>query len=117
MEHRDESVQGRLRTGPSGEIHVYAGTDESAGLHQAGGFGPPSVFDKTGLTGKYTFTLSFTPPQGMGSVGKTADANAAPIPATSIFSALEEQLGLRLQPTSMTFDTIVVDHVERPAAN
>jgi uncharacterized protein (TIGR03435 family) len=72
-----------------------------------------SVVDKTGLTGRYSFTLTFTPSQGMGPAGGP-DAGASD-PGSSIFTALEEQLGLRLQRTTATFNTVVVDHVERPA--
>jgi uncharacterized protein (TIGR03435 family) len=72
------------------------------------------VTDKTGLTGKYSFTLNFTPTQGVGPAGVTAEASD---PAPTIFQALEDQLGLKLQRAMETVDTIVVDHVERPAAN
>ena len=74
-----------------------------------------SVVDKTGLTGRYSFTLTFAPTQGMWAAGGPTDA--APDPESSIFTALEDQLGLRLQRTTATFDTVVVDHVERPDAN
>ena len=77
-----------------------------------------TVTDKTGLTGKYSFTLSFAASPGVGpaSAGAPTDATA-PDPAPSIFTALEDQLGLRLQRGTGTVDTVVVDHVERPAAN
>jgi uncharacterized protein (TIGR03435 family) len=74
------------------------------------------VADKTGLTGKYSFTLNFTPTQGVGPAGGTADA-AASDPAPTIFQALEDQLGLKLQRGTVPIDTVVVDHVEKPAAN
>jgi uncharacterized protein (TIGR03435 family) len=35
----------------------------------------------------------------------------------SIFTAVQEQLGLRLQPTKATVDTIVIDHLEMPSEN
>lgn len=69
-----------------------------------------SVVDKTGLPGRYSFTLTFAPPAGR-------PTDAASDPESSIFTALEDQLGLRLQRTTATFDTVVVDHVERPGAN
>lgn len=71
-----------------------------------------SVVDHTGLTGTYRFTLAFRPAT---TVGPT-DA-AASDPAPSIAAALQDQLGLRLQRTTVTFDTVVVDHVERPSEN
>jgi uncharacterized protein (TIGR03435 family) len=75
-----------------------------------------SVVDKTGLAGRYSFTLSFTPPQGMGSEVRPTVATASD-PELSVFTALEDQLGLRLQRTTKTYDAVVVDHVERPEAN
>ena len=81
------------------------------------------VKDKTGLTGKYNLTLSFamqgssTGPPG----GAAAVAPAVPPPADdsqpSIFTALQEQLGLKLQPGTGAIDLVVIDHLERPAAN
>jgi uncharacterized protein (TIGR03435 family) len=78
--------------------------------------------DKTGLTGKYSFTLNWTPD----STPSMALPGGVPLPTPpppgdnpepSIFTALQEQLGLKLQPSTGTFDIIVVDHVERPSEN
>jgi uncharacterized protein (TIGR03435 family) len=66
------------------------------------------VVDKTGLTGKYDFTLDYVP------VAKAAtDDSGGP----SIFTALQEQLGLKLEPAKAPMDVLVIDAVERPAAN
>jgi uncharacterized protein (TIGR03435 family) len=65
------------------------------------------VIDKTGLTGYYDITLKWTPDED-----QTAGA-----PGPSIFTALEEQLGLKLVATKAPVDVIVVDHVERPTEN
>lgn len=65
------------------------------------------VIDKTGLTGQYAFLLQFTPE------GKDIGADAAP----SIFTAVQDQLGLRLEPAKDSLDVIVIDRIERPAAN
>jgi uncharacterized protein (TIGR03435 family) len=72
------------------------------------------VVDKTQLTGKYSFTLDFSPAQGVGPAGEAAPSDVS---QPSIFTALQEQLGLKLQPGTGTIDVVVVDHVERPAAN
>ncbi|MGA1982005.1 MAG: TIGR03435 family protein [Acidobacteriaceae bacterium] len=67
------------------------------------------VMDKTGLTGKYDFTLKWTPDMGAGAPGTDA--------GPSLFTALQDELGLRLQPTKAPVDVIVIDHVELPSAN
>jgi len=77
------------------------------------------VVDLTGLTGKYDFHLEWS-----------ADTNSAPLSAASggsqqpsyaqdlsIFSALQQQLGLRLAPPSSAADRLVVVHAELPSAN
>jgi uncharacterized protein (TIGR03435 family) len=66
-----------------------------------------TVQDKTGLQGNYEFVLTWTPQ----TAGDTADAGP------SIFSALEEQLGLRLVPAKHQVMVLVVDQVERPSTN
>jgi uncharacterized protein (TIGR03435 family) len=65
------------------------------------------VLDETGLKGKYDFTLKWTPDEERGA------ADAGP----SIFTAVQEQLGLKLESTTGPIDTIVVDHIERPSPN
>ena len=69
-----------------------------------------TVVDKTGLAGLYTFELKWTP--------DNPSTSASPdLSAPSIFTALEEQLGLKLESTKGPLDTIVVDHVEMPSEN
>jgi uncharacterized protein (TIGR03435 family) len=65
------------------------------------------VVNETGLTGKYDFALKWTPDEERG----TADAGP------SIFTAVQEQLGLKLKSTKGPVDTIVVDHVAKPSPN
>ena len=82
------------------------------------------VVDKTGLTGNYDFTLKWTPDETQGQMfrgaGDGAPRDAAP-PADasgpSIFAALQEQLGLKLESQKGPVDTLVIDHVERPSEN
>jgi len=68
-----------------------------------------TVLDKTGLSGKYDFTLDWTPPNE----ASTASATAAP----ELFTALQEQLGLRLESQRGPVDGLVIDHIEEPSAN
>ena len=67
------------------------------------------VVDKTGLTGRYDFALRYTTDE----TRVSPDANAAP----GLFTAMEEQLGLKLEPVKAMADVLVVDKVERPSAN
>lgn len=68
------------------------------------------VVDKTGLTGNYDITLTWMP-----AMASTADADAASGP--TIFTALEEQLGLKLQPAKGPVPVLVIDSVEKPSEN
>ena len=74
------------------------------------------VYDKTGLTGKYDFTLKYTPDR-TGTAAPGPDSAAPPDEAPPITVALEEQLGLKLVSGKGPMDIIVIDHVERPATN
>ena len=73
------------------------------------------VVDKTGLTGRYDFDLEWAPDESQfnGDVGSAAaDANAAPL-----FTAIQQQLGLKLTATRGPVDALIVDKAERPSAN
>ena len=65
-----------------------------------------TVIDKTGLTGKYDFALKFTPEDG-----PPPDSDN---PDPTIFTAVQEQLGLKLVPSKGPTPTLVIDHVELP---
>ncbi|MBV8895922.1 MAG: TIGR03435 family protein [Acidobacteriaceae bacterium] len=83
------------------------------------------VVDKTGLAGKYDFTLKWTPDESQGMMGPPGagpgPGGAAPPPADpsgpSIFTALQEQLGLKLDSQKAPTDVLVIQHVERPSEN
>jgi uncharacterized protein (TIGR03435 family) len=68
-----------------------------------------TVVDKTGLTGRFDIYLEYTPES---SATPPAD-DAAP----SIFTAVQEQLGLKLESGKGPVDLLVIDHVERPSEN
>jgi uncharacterized protein (TIGR03435 family) len=81
-----------------------------------------TVIDKTGLAGKYDFTLQWAEESSdqmlNGADGGQQRAEPAPdASGPSIFTALQEQLGLRLQSTKGPVETLVVDHVEMPSEN
>jgi uncharacterized protein (TIGR03435 family) len=77
------------------------------------------VLDRTGLTGKYDFTLQCSPTYAMRPVinGQMQPLSAEEEALPDIFTALQEQLGLKLEPTRGTVDSLDVDHIETPAAN
>lgn len=66
------------------------------------------VIDRTGLKGNYEVTLRYNP---------QPRADAPPDAAPSIFTAVEEQLGLKLQPDRAPLRVLVIDHIERPTEN
>jgi len=66
------------------------------------------VIDRTGLAGAWDFELTFAP-------ADLAAAGSPDISAPSLFTALREQLGLRLEATRGPAEVLVVDRIERPA--
>jgi uncharacterized protein (TIGR03435 family) len=65
------------------------------------------VIDKTGLTGTYNYTLQF---------GREWSAND-PESWPSIFTAVQEQLGLKLEAAHEAVPNLVVDHITKPTEN
>lgn len=82
-----------------------------------------AVQDKTGLTGTYDFTLSWTPAEGegggLGGITMQLPPGFAPAgasePGVSLFTALQEQMGLRLEASKVMLDVFVIDSAEKPA--
>jgi uncharacterized protein (TIGR03435 family) len=82
------------------------------------------VVDRTALSGRYDFTLTWTPdnlpPRAPGTPpdqpvtvnGLSIDPNGP-----SIFTAIQEQLGLKLESTRGPVDVLVIDRVEKPTAD
>jgi uncharacterized protein (TIGR03435 family) len=66
------------------------------------------VLDRTGLSGVYDFTLTWTPE----SSGSTSDLSGP-----SLFTAVQEQLGLKLETQKAQVEILVIDHVEKASAN
>jgi uncharacterized protein (TIGR03435 family) len=77
------------------------------------------VVDQTGLTGRYDFTLNWTPDDSQfGGMGvkvppPTDSANAPP----ALYTAIQEQIGLKLDATKAPAEVLVIDHVEKPSEN
>ncbi len=77
------------------------------------------ILDKTGLTDRYDFTLQFAQddiaPQSP-SGGASPSASVDPV-GVSVFTAVRDQLGLKLEPGKGPVEIIVIDHIERPSGN
>jgi uncharacterized protein (TIGR03435 family) len=82
-----------------------------------------TVVDKTGLKGNYDFKLDWTPDDAGSAVpknGSSAPGDNAAAPGAggpSLFTALEEQLGLKLEATKGPVDVVVIDQLQQPTAN
>jgi len=92
-------------------------------VNQLAGMVGRSVIDKTGLTGRYNIKLTWSPDPGEGGAlrGPGPGPDGPPPPSSdsgpSIFTALQEQLGLRLESQKGPVELIVVDKVEKPTGN
>ena len=73
------------------------------------------VVDKTGLTGRYDFDLVWA--QDETQFGGEVPVASADAPSPPLFTAMQEELGLRLEATRGPVEAIVVDKVERPSAD
>jgi uncharacterized protein (TIGR03435 family) len=107
---------GRIMTG-SGEV-TFRGAPMSQIAEGLSGYVGRVVADRTGLSGNYDLTLQWTPErlpnanQQPGSDVLALDPNGL-----SIFTAVQEQLGLKLQPAQGTVNVLVIDRVEHPTEN
>jgi bla regulator protein blaR1 len=81
------------------------------------------LVDKTGLHGRYSFKIHWTReiPAGMLMRARGSQRNHSAVPSESsgpsLFTALREQLGLKLVPGKAPEDVIVIEHIERPSPN
>lgn len=110
---------GGFTMGPLGVMHAGSATmGDFAQVLQSGILDRP-VVDQTGLIGKWDFTLKWAPDEtqfaGMGvTVPPESDAaNALP----PLFTAIQEQLGLKLEARKAEVPVLVIDHVEQPSPN
>ncbi|MGA8668897.1 MAG: M56 family metallopeptidase [Terracidiphilus sp.] len=114
---------GRMMMRPG---HIEAqGTPIDMLIHPLAVYLGRSVVDKTSLTGRYDFTLQWTPDSapppmlgGSGGPGGPAQAEAASdAPSVSLLTAIQEQLGLKLESEKDSVDVIVIDHIDPPTPN
>jgi uncharacterized protein (TIGR03435 family) len=78
-----------------------------------------SVVDKTGFIGTFDMHLEYAADEATtgGVIGPTGPADPVSLSAPSIFTALQEQLGIRLESGKGPVDVLVIDHLERPSEN
>jgi bla regulator protein blaR1 len=78
-----------------------------------------SVIDRTGLDGKYAYTMHWAPEQNSQTPKAGDNGLSQPVrgDGPSLFAALQDQLGLKLRAEKGEVETIVVDHLERPSEN
>ena len=73
------------------------------------------VVDRTGLQGRYDFDLEWTPDESQfGGLGLTGTAQST---KPDLYSAMQQQLGLKLEATRGRIATLVIDRAERPSDN
>jgi bla regulator protein BlaR1 len=92
-------------------VHWFAGYSEISGR---------TVVNQTGLPGTYAFTLHWTREQltAPGQQGVQAGSALSTDPeGPALFTALQEQLGLRLVSTKGPVEVLVIDHIDRPSEN
>jgi uncharacterized protein (TIGR03435 family) len=90
----------------SGNVEIRGGATKSLAFSLSDVVGR-MVRDDTGLTGRYYMVLKWTPEE------KQSEGELGP----TIFTALQEQLGLKLVPAKGPVETLVIDHVEKPSQN
>lgn len=121
-EVKDAGPRGRMRLG-RGQLSGDAVQLQMLANALSNQLGRP-VIDRTGLKGNFDFNLEWTPDPGQsggpfgGPPPPGVDAPPPPDPnGPSIFTAVQEQLGLRLESSKGPVDLLVLDHVEKPSEN
>jgi uncharacterized protein (TIGR03435 family) len=96
-----------------GRNQGYAATMSMLAMDLSNNVGRP-VIDKTGLTEKYDWVLQWTPDMPATNPDAPQPADG---PGPTIFTALQEQLGLKLESSKGPVETYVIDKVDRPSEN
>lgn len=112
MEKGDDDGQPFMTARPHGHLEVRNATVSAIAPYFAQEIGHP-VIDKTGLTQKYNFTLNWAPDRGASSPGQAAAPEPDALP--SIFTAVQEQLGLKLEAQKGPVEYLVIDSAEKPS--
>ena len=101
---RYEVARGRISTGRSSLNTLAAVLSQQSGR---------PVVDKTGISGEFAFTFLWSDP----AASTPEELKVSAVAGRSLFTALQEELGLRLEPQRGPVEMIVVEHLEKPSAN
>jgi bla regulator protein BlaR1 len=106
----------------SGQLNLHAATLDQMAAFLSGRLAiDRPVVNRTGIAGIFDFHLEFTPNENTPHVGFLGAGGEPPAPGEpadpSIFAALQQQLGLKLQPAKGPGEFLVIDHVDRPSEN
>jgi len=75
------------------------------------------VIDRTGLTGNWDFDLTYAPDRPVGPLPPGVELPPVDPNAPNLFTALQEQLGLKLESTKAPIEVLVIDSIEQPTAD
>jgi uncharacterized protein (TIGR03435 family) len=107
----------RLPNGNSRSTFKYVDTSMQDFATEWGDYMDHPVIDRTGLKGNFDFTLEWeSEPDEPSSNGAGMIASRLHL-GPSMFTALEENLGLKLETTKASVEVLVIDHVEQPSLN
>lgn len=112
------ATQGIISRGPGSVLFNNVTMDDFARMLQSSAVDRP-VLNQTGLQGKFDFSLVWTPDQGQAPVAvpnALAGLEKTDAPP-DIFTAMQQQLGLRLEAAKLPIEVFMVDKVERPSDN
>jgi uncharacterized protein (TIGR03435 family) len=118
-DRKGEVPSSRFQTVPGGIMLpvVNASMGDFVNIMQRAALDRPMI-DQTGLPGRYNFLLTWAPDktQFTGSFQMPPPAKND-FPPPDLFAAMQQQVGLKLEPSEATMDVLVIDHVEQPAAH
>lgn len=116
-ENNPNGLPGLFFKGLGAMVNTNATMADFAGVMQASVLDRP-VVDRTGLSGRYDFTLTWTPDESQfAGMGVRVPPPPPDAQAPSLFTAMQEQLGLRLDSTRAQVEVLVIDRVEKPSEN
>jgi uncharacterized protein (TIGR03435 family) len=103
---------GSLGFATTGSIRTFQKMPIAGLVSYIAGTARQPVVDMTGLKGSYNFTIDVTPPEN------TPDGRADPIDTfTRLREAVEDQLGLKLEPQKIAVENLIIEKAERPSGN